>query len=230
MRLILIRHGEPDYANDCLTALGHRQAAATADRLAGEGISRIYTSPNGRARQTAGYTADQLQLPVQVLDYMHEISWGSESEDPMISEGHPWTLADRMIAEEDWSFEKENWRNHPFFVSNLTNDCLDKIAVGIDELMASHGFQREGNRYLCTAANKETIAIFAHGGSGACMLSHLLNLPFPYVCSVLPYGLTSVTILNIESQPGAHVFPRIELFNDMRHVHDMMSAPAPCGN
>ena len=36
MRIIFVRHGEPDYAHDCLTPTGRRQAAAAAQRLAGE--------------------------------------------------------------------------------------------------------------------------------------------------------------------------------------------------
>ena len=32
MRLIMVRHGEPDYTNDCLTLEGRLQAAAAAER------------------------------------------------------------------------------------------------------------------------------------------------------------------------------------------------------
>ena len=32
MRIVFVRHGEPDYANDCLTALGREQAKAAALR------------------------------------------------------------------------------------------------------------------------------------------------------------------------------------------------------
>ena len=39
MRFLFIRHGEPDYTHDCLTETGRAQAAAAADRLAGEGIT-----------------------------------------------------------------------------------------------------------------------------------------------------------------------------------------------
>ena len=31
MRIIFVRHGEPDYENDCLTETGRRQAAAAAE-------------------------------------------------------------------------------------------------------------------------------------------------------------------------------------------------------
>ena len=33
MRIVFVRHGEPDYARDCLTETGREQAAAAAERL-----------------------------------------------------------------------------------------------------------------------------------------------------------------------------------------------------
>ena len=56
MRLIFVRHGEPDYVNDCLTENGILQAKATAERLKKEDIKAVYSSPNGRARETASFT------------------------------------------------------------------------------------------------------------------------------------------------------------------------------
>lgn len=52
MRLYVIRHGHPDYANDTITTAGHLEAQALAQRLKAEGIDRIYTSPLGRAMHT----------------------------------------------------------------------------------------------------------------------------------------------------------------------------------
>jgi RimJ/RimL family protein N-acetyltransferase len=44
LRIIFVRHGEPDYANDCLTPEGHKQAAAAAERLSVEGVREIYAT------------------------------------------------------------------------------------------------------------------------------------------------------------------------------------------
>ena len=41
MRIIFVRHGEPDYEHDCLTDRGLVQAEAAAARLEGEGIEEI---------------------------------------------------------------------------------------------------------------------------------------------------------------------------------------------
>ena len=53
MRIVFVRHGEPDYANDCLTAVGKVQAEQAALRLREEGIEEIWSSPLGRAAETA---------------------------------------------------------------------------------------------------------------------------------------------------------------------------------
>ena len=58
MRIIFVRHVHPNYVNDCLTELGHKHAAAVAERLKDEGISEIYSSTCGRAYETAGYVAE----------------------------------------------------------------------------------------------------------------------------------------------------------------------------
>ena len=77
MRIVFVRHGEPDYANDCLTPLGREQAKAAAIRLKEEGIEEIWSSPLGRAQETAQATSELLGLPVRTLDFMREVRWGS---------------------------------------------------------------------------------------------------------------------------------------------------------
>ena len=215
MRIVFVRHGEPDYKKDCLTLNGNKQAEAAAARLEREDISEIYASSMGRAQETAGYTARRLGLPVHTLDFMQEISWGGP-DIPM--EGHPWTISDWMINEEQYDFYREDWRQHPYFKNNIAVDYLNDIGGKFDALLLRQGYRHEGLRYYCETDQQKTIAVFSHGGSGACVLSHLLARPFPYVCSVMPYGLTSITILNFPVQTGEYVHPRIELFNDMAHT------------
>ena len=222
MRIIFVRHGEPDYANDCLTERGKIQAAAAAARLAGEGISEIWSSPCGRAAETAAYTAARLQLPVKTLDYMHEISWGG---DGIPKAGHPWTLSSQMIAEQDFDFYTRDWREHPFFSGNLATEYYDMIAPEIDAFLAKHGYEHSGGRFMCRGASDKTIALFSHGGSGACALAHILSLPFPYVAAVLPYDFTSIIIVELPAREGEYVHPRLELFNDCAHIHDKPERP-----
>ena len=221
MRMIFVRHGEPNYELDCLTEEGKKQAAAAAVRLEREGISEIYASPCGRAAETASYTARRLNLPVTTLDYMHEISWGGEG---VPWDGHPWTLGDLML-EDGFDFFGQDWQEHPYFRNNTATEYYRMIAEKIDGLMAELGYRHEERRFFCEESQEKTVALFSHGGSGACALAHLLNLPFPYVSSALPCDFTSIIILNFPVRPGAWVFPRVELFNDTAHIRKTAQGP-----
>ena len=56
MQLIIVRHGDPNYAIDSLTKEGKEEAKLLAKRLEKENIDYFYCSPLGRAKKTASYT------------------------------------------------------------------------------------------------------------------------------------------------------------------------------
>jgi broad specificity phosphatase PhoE len=81
--MYLLRHGQslfnlhftetrkdPGIEDPVLTPLGHTQAEAAAELLAGKGITRIIVSPYTRALQTAEPVLARLKVPVEV---MHEV-------------------------------------------------------------------------------------------------------------------------------------------------------------
>lgn len=222
MRIIFVRHGEPNYEKDCLTETGKKQAAAAAKRLQNEGISEIYASPMGRAMETAAYTAALLGLPIRQLDFMHEISWGAAG---LPEEGNPWLMTDWMIAHEGYDPLAEDWRSHPYYDGNIVMQYVDALGLQFDRLLEGYGYRHEGRRFLCEGGSEKTIAVFSHGGSGSCVLAHLLSLPFPYVTVVLRYGFTSVTVLELPVHEGQHVFARLELFNEMTHTLSLPQGP-----
>ncbi len=53
MRLLFIRHGDPDYVNDTLTEKGWEEAAALAELAPSLALGDCYVSPLGRAADTA---------------------------------------------------------------------------------------------------------------------------------------------------------------------------------
>ncbi|GGC29991.1 hypothetical protein GCM10011504_05280 [Siccirubricoccus deserti] len=83
--MILLRHGQsefnlhftatrrdPGIADPKLTELGHQQAEAAAEALAGERIRRIISSPYTRALQTATPVARRLGIPIIVTPTVRE--------------------------------------------------------------------------------------------------------------------------------------------------------------
>jgi 8-oxo-dGTP diphosphatase len=55
-----------------LTKPGRRQAAGLVELLAGEGITRVLSSPYVRCRQTVEPLAERLRLPVDLADALEE--------------------------------------------------------------------------------------------------------------------------------------------------------------
>lgn len=219
MRLIFVRHGEPDYDNDCLTENGRIQAKSTAERLKNENIKAIFSSPMGRARETASYTAKNYGLEVKILDFMHEINWGSQNDTEKLKyDGHPWTLANELLTKNPEYVGSADWINHPYFKNNLCMKYYEKISKGFDEFLSGFGLIRKNGLYRCEKSNDDTIALFAHGGSGGIMFSHVLNLPLPFAFTTMPYGVCSVSIIDFTPENGNMVIPRLELFNDMNHI------------
>lgn len=219
MRIIFVRHGEPDYAHDCLTEMGRLQAVDAAERLRNEGIEEIFSSPLGRAAETAAATAELLKRPVQTLDYMRELHWGSIDGTPLPSDGHPWDLAD-LMAEEGWDLTNPGWREHPYFRNNQVTANADLVAEKTDEWLRTLGYEREGTFYRCVRPDnrQKTVALFSHGGSSAAAIGHILNLPFPYACGLFHLEFTGITIIRLDRNPGSRRLPCLELANDGRHI------------
>ncbi|MCR5177951.1 MAG: histidine phosphatase family protein [Lachnospiraceae bacterium] len=221
MRLIFVRHGEPDYVNDRLTENGVLQAKSTAVRLKDEDIREIYSSPMGRARETASFTAESHSLEIKVLDFMHEIDWGAKEDSgsgDFLYDGHPWTLGYRLLVEDPECMQGDAWEKHPYFRDNRCMEYYRHISEKLDGFLSGFGLIRKGMQYLVAEKRDDTIAMFAHGGSGAVLFSHILNLPFPYVLSAMPYGVCSVSIISFSDEMDGKVIPRLELFNDMGHL------------
>ena len=57
MKILLIRHGDPDYEHDTLTEQGWREAELLAQRMKTIPVDGFYLSPLGRAQATASVSA-----------------------------------------------------------------------------------------------------------------------------------------------------------------------------
>ena len=220
MRIIFVRHGHPDYVHDCLTELGRKHAAAAALRLKDEGIRQIFSSTCGRAYETAGQTASLLGLPIVKCDFMREITWGAADDQPLLADGHPWSIADHMVAQGE-SLLEPGWKQGEFFARNTLVPCVERIAAATDDWLRQLGYTREGLYYRVTGQTDTTVAAFGHGGASTAILSHLFNLPFPYVTTVMGPDYTGVTVVSLPDALGQLVTPRFELMNDARHIQGL---------
>ena len=219
MRIVFVRHGEPNYELDCLTEKGKLQADAAAQRLLREGIQEIYSSPLGRAQQTAQAFSKAAGLPIQTLDFMRELDWGSKDGSPIFADGHPWFCANEM-ASKGIALHSHGWRDTPYFKNNIVTGIVDNIQRKTDEWLLDLGLERAGHGYraLPNKNQDKTVALFSHGGSSSAAIGHILNIEFPLTCALFHFGHTGITILRFDQTPGVTAVPCIELLNDIAHA------------
>ena len=72
MKLLLIRHGDPDYETDSLTPTGQREAELLADRIAPLPVRDYYVSTMGRALATAAPTLERAGREAQRCGWLRE--------------------------------------------------------------------------------------------------------------------------------------------------------------
>lgn len=218
MRIIFVRHGHPDYVNDCLTELGHDQAKKASHRLKNEGITEIFSSSMGRACETAEHTAERLGLKVHKLDFIREIKWGSDSGEEVYKDGHPWDTSIYAIKN-GFNLMDEDWTKSKMFSDNRVFSEVERVGKQADEWLLKLGYKREGTGYRVVGDNTDrTIALFSHGGASSALFSHMLNLPFFYLCGTLCPDFTAITVLRLSDEKGELTVPLIEIANDSRHI------------
>ena len=219
MIIYFIRHGHPNYKDDCLTELGHKQAAVAAERLKNSGIERIFSSTNGRAMQTAEYTAEALGISdITPCNFMREIWWRSIDGEPVIQNGNPWLITD-VHASKGIDIFYPDWREKEPYSKTILSERVDVVIDGFDAMLEEFGYKREGNYYRITReADYKKIAIFSHGGSSSAAISHMLNIPFVQICGFVRMNYTSITKVQLSGEVGALTYPKLLLLNDYNHI------------
>ena len=67
MKILIVRHGDPDYENDSLTELGRKEAIALSERMKNIKADECYVSPLGRAKETARYSLEKMNMKAEEL-------------------------------------------------------------------------------------------------------------------------------------------------------------------
>lgn len=181
-KLVLLRHGEPDWTpgggasvNDPgLTAFGRAQARAAARRLAYRPLQAIYVSPYRRSQETAAPLAEATGLSPVTIDGLAEISVavdGLSQED-----------VDRYFVEGTRRPLEEHWEGWPG--AETFHEFHARVTEALRDVLARHGMtaRRDGEFTTWTwTGDAPHIAIVAHGGTNAVALAHLLDVrPVPW--------------------------------------------------
>lgn len=222
MRIVFVRHGDPNYELDCLTPKGKLQAKAAAQRLLREGIEEAYSSIMGRAKETADAFSEASGLSYKTLDYIRELDWGSLDGSPIYADGHPWFCANEM-ARLGIPLNDPDWENSPYFKNNKVTGIVKNIQQKTDEWLFGLGLERRGNFYVPAEGKNQqkTVVLFSHGGSSSAAIGHILGIPFPQTCALFHFGHTGITILRFSQDTGTATMPCIELLNDLDHIKNI---------
>ncbi|MCF0229669.1 MAG: histidine phosphatase family protein [Parasporobacterium sp.] len=218
MRLLIIRHADPDYVNDTLTEKGRREAELLAEKLASVPIDSFYVSPLGRARDTASMTLERMGRTAEVKDWLMEFPVEINRPDCTDRKRIAWDW-----LPQDWTnvpefFNRKEWLSVPVMKEGNVDIEYEKVIEAFDRLIADHGYVRDGDIYRAVKPNKDTLAFFCHFGLECVLLSRLMNVSpmilWHHTCAA-PSSVTS--LITEERREGTASF-RMNYFGDTSHL------------
>lgn len=253
MKLIFIRHGEPDYNTDSLTDNGKIEAELLSKRVMNWNVSEFFVSPQGRALETAKPSLSACGRVATQCDFLHEFSY--PIDDPITGRhGVPWDFVPSDVTSRSYNFELEDgFLKNPVLQKNPEiYEKYPEVIKGLDSIIEKYGYQRSGMIYLrkdgrqrflkSTVGNgnsiqdngpkdeNETVLVFfCHLGITCLMLSHLLNIPFEPLVHGVFLPTTSVTVVSTEERWENQVSFRIELLGCTKHLEKGGQPISPAG-
>jgi len=216
MKILIIRHGEPDYAHDSLTEKGFREAEALSVRLAKEHITHIYSSPLGRAKRTAAPTAEKLGLTVETLPWLKEFSGKLELDG---QKRIPWNLPPRIWSDREKLYDIHTWSQDEMMSNIDTPEQYRYVTENLDALLKSLGYERKNIIYTCDGNRDETIAFFCHFGLGMVLLSHFTGITPTLLWQTMFLPTSSVTALVTEVREEHEVIFKCMQVGDTSHLY-----------
>lgn len=220
MLLYIIRHGDPDYSTDSLTDRGILQAKAVGKRMADAGINRIFSSPMGRARQTAEPACQLLGLDYTIEEWAHEI--GDERLTPF-PDGKlkSVTFVQNTYLRENGNLDLDyrHSMDCPAFRESHMEDALRYIEKNGNDFLERLGYKEENGVYRILKNNEEKVALFCHAAFSRAWLSILLHIPVHMMWSSFAYTHTGVTILEFKNNANGITAPQCLCYSDMGHLY-----------
>ena len=220
MLLYIIRHGDPDYTNDTLTERGKLQAEAVGKRMYKAKIDRIFSSPMGRAQETAEPACRLLGLPKTIEDWTHEI------EDERLTPFPDGKL--KSITDVQNTYYRENGNiNLPYErayeCAGLSEAHMEPIVKYIEEsgneFLERLGYKEENGVYRILRKNEEKVALFCHTAFSKAWLSSLLHIPLHIMWASFHNTHTSVTVVEFKNNENGFTAPKCLCFSDISHLY-----------
>ncbi len=220
MLLYIIRHGDPDYTTDTLTDRGKLQAEAVGKRMQNAKIDRIFSSPMGRARETAEPACRLLGLPCSIEEWAHEI--GDERLTPFPDgKMKSVTFLQNTYYRENGNIDLPYDRAYECTAINESrmDEAVEYIRKNGREFLERLGYREENGVYRILRANDEKVALFCHAAFARAWISTLLHIPIHIMWAGTEYTHTGVTVLQFENNQNGITAPRCLCYSDMSHLY-----------
>ena len=233
MRLLSIRHGDPDYVHDTLTEKGHREAALLAERAEALQLGKCFVSPLGRAQATAGYSMKKLGRTAKTLGWLQEFPARIDlNRAPQLLDAFPnarkedgkyaphivWDIMPSYWGEFSDCMDPARWRECEISRNSDTVEIYDYVTGEFDKLLMEHGYIRDGRCYKVEKESTETLTFFCHFGITCVFLAHLWGISPFLLWHSLALAPTSVTeIVTEERQQGIACFRGLKI-GDVSHL------------
>ena len=226
MKLIIVRHGDPDYKNDRLTEQGKVEAKLLAERMKNVKADECYVSPLGRAKETAAYSLEKMGMTAEELPWLREFAPKVQRPEKL---GVAWDFVPKDWTSMPYAFDFDRWPEYPAYIDAKVGQERDWIYAEFDKFLAEHGYKKDGYLFHATAPNNDTIVLFCHFGLECLLLSYLLNLSPLVLWHATCAAPTSVTtVVTEERRPGIAQF-RLLAFGDTSHLYVAGEKPSFSG-
>ena len=228
MKILIIRHGDPDYENDTLTEKGHKEAEYLAERLIKYPIKDVYCSPLGRAKATAEHYLNKVNKEMTVLPWLREFS-GTIIRPDTKQEGYCWDFMPKVWSSDEKLFSKLTWLESDIMKTGTAKKVYEETISGIDSLLLSYGYKRDGYIYKAENNTRDTIAIFCHYAMGMTILSHFTGISPSLLWQTMFLPPTSVTTLVTEERVKGEVIFKCKQMGDSSHLYVKGEEPSNSG-
>ncbi len=244
MRILFIRHGDPDYEHDTLTEKGHREAALLAESAASLHVGECFVSPLGRAQATADYTLKKLGLTAKTLDWLREFpSHMDLNKSAELRPAYPnakiidgvyqrcsfWDVLPSHWSKYPEYLDPVRWRDTPIARAFDMPEVYDSISREFDQFLAGRGYVKEGLFYRVKQESTETVTFFCHFAISCALISRLWNVSPFSLWFQIQLAPSSVTELVTEERESGIALFRSQRIGDISHLYAGREAPSFSG-
>ena len=222
MLLYIIRHGDPHYPTDSLTERGVLQAEAVGKRLAAAGITQVYSSPMGRAKQTAEPTCRLLGLECKIEPWAYELNRHEMYME--FPDGKNKALGELqntyLLENGGYDYNFSDACEHPVLKAHTHMDeAVARVREGSRDFLERLGYREENGIYRIEQPNDEKVALFCHAALARTLLSELLHVPLQVMFGSFWYNHTGVTVVRFQNYENGVTAPRCLCFSDCSHLY-----------